>query len=156
MLFPSPPAALKAVGRVLKPRARFAAMVFTTPDRNAFFAKSMAILLRHSGRPAPPPGRPGLFALGADGALARLMAEGGLEDVETRSLRVPLRLQNVSDTLDMMQQAFGAYRAVVAGLDESGRRAAWAEVAEFLKEFEKDGSFEAVSEVVTGSGATPG
>ncbi len=43
----------------------------------------------------------------------------------------------------MMQEAFGAYRAVVAGLGEAERRAAWAEVGEVLAGFEADGRFEA-------------
>lgn len=156
MLFPSPSAALKAVQRVLRPGARFAALVFTTPANSPFFAQSMAILLRHAGKPPPPPGSPGLFALGADGALEALMAGGGLSDVKTRTLRVPLRVPNTTDTLEMMQQAFGAYRAVVAGLDEAQRHAAWAEVAEFLERFEVGGRFETEFEVVIGSGAKPG
>ena len=153
MLFPSPRTALEAVQRVLRRGARFAALVFTTPANNPFFAESMAILLRHAGKPPPPPGSPGLFALGADGALETLMAESGLSDVKTRSLRAPLRLPSVSDTLEMMQQAFGAYRAVVADLDEARRRTAWAEVGEFLKQFEVRGSFETEFEVIVGSGA---
>ena len=156
MLFPSPRTALEAVQRVLRRGARFAALVFTTPANNPFFAESMAILLRHAGKPPPPPGSPGLFALGADGALETLMAESGLSDVKTRSLRAPLRLPSVSDTLEMMQQAFGAYRAVVADLDEARRRTAWAEVGEFLKQFEVRGSFETEFEVIVGSGAKPG
>src|SRR5215472_5592620 len=36
MLFPSPSSSLKATQRMLKPGARFAALVFTTPDRNPF------------------------------------------------------------------------------------------------------------------------
>lgn len=155
MLFPSPSAALEAVGRVLRPGARFAALVFTTPANNRFVAQSMAILLRHAGKPPPLPGTPGLFALGADGVLERLMTDGGYLDVETRTLRVPFRLPNVSDTLEMMQQAFGAYRAAVADLDEAQRDKAWAEVGEFLKEFEIGDRFETEFEVVVGSGATP-
>jgi ubiquinone/menaquinone biosynthesis C-methylase UbiE len=155
MLFPSPPAALRSVQQVLRPGARFAALVFTTPANSPFFAQSMAILLRQAGKSPPPPGSPGLFALGADGALEKLFAASGLSDVRTRTLKVPLRLPSVSDTLDMMQQAFGAYRAVVADLDEARRRIAWAEVGEFLKQFEVRGRFETEFEVIVGSGARP-
>jgi ubiquinone/menaquinone biosynthesis C-methylase UbiE len=156
MLFPSRSAALKAVSGVLRRGARFAALVFTTPANNPFFAQSMAILLRHAGRPPPPPGSPGLFALGADGALETLLSESGLSDVKTRSLRASLRLPSLSDTREMMQQAFGAYRAAVADLDERERRIAWAEVGEYLKQFEVGGRFETEFEVVVGSGAKPG
>jgi ubiquinone/menaquinone biosynthesis C-methylase UbiE len=156
MLFPSPPAALRAVQQVLKPGARFAALVFTTPAKSRFFAQSMAILLRHAGKSPPPAGSPGLFALGADGALETLMADSGLSDVKTKVLRVSLKLPSVSDTVEMMQQAFGAYRAVIADLDGARRRAAWAEIAEFLKQFEVRASFETEFEVIVGSGAKLG
>ncbi|MGB8137397.1 MAG: class I SAM-dependent methyltransferase, partial [Pseudolabrys sp.] len=49
MLFPSPGKALKAAQRVLKPGARFSALVFSAPDNNPFMAKPMAILLRRAG-----------------------------------------------------------------------------------------------------------
>jgi ubiquinone/menaquinone biosynthesis C-methylase UbiE len=48
MLFPAPQRALKAVQRVLKPRARISALVFTTPSNNLFMSKPMQILLRHA------------------------------------------------------------------------------------------------------------
>jgi len=156
MLFPSPPAALKAVSGVLRRGARFAALVFTTPANNPFFAQSMAILQRQAGKPPPPPGSPGLFGLGADGALEKLLREGGLSDVKTRTLRASLGLPSIPDTLEMMEQAFGAYRAVLADLDERRRRAAWAKVGEYLKQFEVSGRFETEFEVLTGSGGKPG
>lgn len=153
MLFSSPPAALAAVRRVLKPRARFAALVFTTPEGNPFFAQSMAILRRHAGKPPPPPGSPGLFALGGDGVLQSLLRDGGFSDVQTRIVQAPLRLPGVPETLQMMQQAFGAYRAVVADLDAAQQRAAWAEVGASLDQFEVDGAFQTRFEFIVGGGA---
>ena len=50
MLFPSPGSAMKALQRVLKPGARFAALVFTTPDNNPFLARTMAVVLRCVGQ----------------------------------------------------------------------------------------------------------
>ena len=156
MLFASPSSALAAVQRVLKPGARFAAMVFTTPANNPFTAQPMAILLRHAGKPLPPPGQPGLFALGGQGVLAALMTGSGLTDVVTKTVRATLRLPSASDALEMMQQAFGAYRAVVADLDDAGKSRAWGEVHECLKQFETGSGFETEPEFMIGSGAKPG
>jgi ubiquinone/menaquinone biosynthesis C-methylase UbiE len=50
MLFPGPAAAVRAIGGVLKPGGRFAALVFTTPDNNPFMARPMRILLQHAGK----------------------------------------------------------------------------------------------------------
>jgi hypothetical protein len=155
MLFPSPGAAVEAVGRVLKPGARFAALVFTTPARSPMLAQPMAILLRHAGKAPPGPGQPGLFALGGEGVLERLLAEGGLVAVETRTVRVRVALPGASDAVQMLQEAAGAYRAVVADLGEAARSEAWNEVHDHLKQFASARGLETELEVVIGSGARP-
>jgi ubiquinone/menaquinone biosynthesis C-methylase UbiE len=136
MLFLSPAQALAAIRRLLKPNARVAALVFTTPAGNPFMARPMAILLRHAHKEPPGPGRPGLFALGGEGALERVMAESGLTALRTRVVRSPLRLASADEALAMFQQAFGAYRAVLSELGEAEKAAAWTEVAEMLREFD--------------------
>ena len=155
MLFPSPPKALEAVRRVLKPGARFAAMVFTTPANNPVMAQPMAILRRHAGKPSPAPGQPGIFALGGDGVLERLMRGSGLGDVKTKAVRAPLVLPSASDALKLMQEAAGAYRAVVADLSDAEKSKAWSEVYESLKQFEASGGFQTELELIIGSGARP-
>ena len=54
--------------------------------------------------------------------------------------------------LEMMQEAFGAYRAVLSGSSESVQTAAWAEVAETLKNFETATEFEGPAEVLVAAG----
>lgn len=153
MLFPSPRQALGAVRHVLKPGARFAALVFTTPANNPFMAKPMGILLRHAGKEPPPPGRPGIFALGADGVLRDLMQDSGFADVQSRILRARLKLPSASAALEMMQEAFGVYRSVVSELTHEQRARAWDEVGGCLRQFETEGHFEAELEFVIASGA---
>jgi ubiquinone/menaquinone biosynthesis C-methylase UbiE len=155
MLFPSPRLALEAVQRVLRPGARFAALVFTTPASNPFMARPMAILLRHAGKSPPAPGRPGIFALGGDQVLENLLKDSGLADVQTRTVRALLSLPDAAHALEMMQQAFGAYRAVVTDLSDADKSTAWAEVHECLKQFEADRGFEIEFEFIIGSGAKP-
>lgn len=156
MLFPSPARALDAVRRVLKPGARFAALVFTTPANNAFLAQPMAILLRHAGKPAPAPGTPGIFALGAPGALENLMKDNGFVGMETQIVKARLTLASALDALHLMQEAAGAYRAVVANLGEDARARAWDEVHQALTAFESEHGFEAGLEAIIASGAAPG
>ena len=155
MLFPSPLRALAAVQIVLEPNARFAALVFTTPAANPFMARPMEVLLRHAGREPPGTGQPGIFALGGNAALERAMTHSGFSHVRTRIARVPLRLSSASEALEMMQEAFGAYRAVVANLSEAHKAQAWAAVAECLKEFETNGGFWTELEFLVCAGARP-
>jgi SAM-dependent methyltransferase len=155
MLFPSPRKALEALQRVLKPNGRFAALVFTTPENNPYMAQPMAILLRHAGKSPPAPGQPGIFALGGEGVLEGLMKDSGLADVQTQTVRARLRLPSTSDALEMMQQAFGVYRAVVADLGPAEKSRAWTEVHECLKRFETNGNFETELEFIIGAGSRP-
>ena len=152
MLFPAPGSALTAVQRVLKPGARFAALVFTTPTSNPFMAQPMRILLRHANKQPPGPGRPGIFALGGGGVLENLMDESGLTNVTTKTVRALLKLPSTLQALEMMQQAFGAYRAVVADLGEAERSKAWLEVHECLKQFENNDGFKTEFEFIIGTG----
>ena len=153
MLFPAPKQALKAVQSVLKPKARFCALVFTTPSANPYMAKPMQILLRHARKEPPPAGKPGIFALGGPGVLEGLLSDSGLADVEAKVVRASLRLASAAEALEMMQQAFGAYRAVVADLDSEARAAAWSEAGECLRQFEGQEGFHAELEFMIGSGA---
>ena len=152
MLFPSPSGALKALRRVLKPNARFAALVFATPDNNPFMAQTMAILLRCAGRSPPRPGQPGIFALGGNGILENLMQSSGLEHVQTKRVTAWLKLPSSSHALEMMQEAFGAYRAMVANLSDAEKTKAWKEVYECLGQFEGADGFKAQFEFIIGVG----
>jgi len=153
MLFPSPSSALKAVQCVLKPGARFAALVFTTPDKNPFMAQPMSILLRCAGKSPPKPGQPGIFALGGNGILESLMQDSGLAHVQTKRVTARLNLPSASHALEMMQEAFGAYRAVVADLSDAEKSKAWNGVYECLKRFEGVDGFGVEFEFTIGSGA---
>jgi hypothetical protein len=85
--------------------------------------------------------------------LETLLSDAGLSDVRTKIARAPLNLPTASDALQMMQQAFGAYRAVVANLSETAQKAAWSEVESSLKEMDGDNGFSTEFEFIIGSGA---
>jgi hypothetical protein len=155
MLFVEPANALVAVRCALRPGGKVAVVVFTTPAANPFMAKPMQILLRHAGKTPPAPGQPGIFALGAPGGLARLLVDSGFVGVEQRTLALPLRMPSAVQALAMMQEAFGAYRAVVSDRPEAVQVAAWAEVAETLKSFTTPTGFVAPAEVLVAAGVKP-
>ena len=152
MLFVAPAQALAVVRRALHPGGKVAVVVFTTPAANPFMATPMQILLRHAGKTPPAPGQPGIFALGASGVLERLLTDSGFVGVEQRTLAIPLRLPSPAQALAMMQEAFGAYRALVSASPEVVRVAAWAEVGEALKTFATPTGFVAPAEVRVGAG----
>lgn len=152
MLFAAPARALTMVRRALRLRGKVAIVVFSTPPANPLMARPMQILLRHAGKAPPAPGQPGIFALGTPGVLERLLVENGFVGVEQRTLGLPLRMPSAAEALAMMQEAFGAYRAVLSDSLETVRVGAWTEVAETLKTFETPTGFVAPAEVLVAAG----
>jgi SAM-dependent methyltransferase len=155
MLFAEPARALGAVRRALRPGGKLACVVFTTPGANPFMAEPMRILLRHSGKTPPAPGRPGIFSLGALGVLERLLADAGFTAVEQRTVTVPLRMPSAARALAMMQDAFGAYRAVIGDQPAAVQEAAWVDVGKTLASFETPTGFVAPTEVLVAAGTSP-
>jgi SAM-dependent methyltransferase len=155
MLFAEPAKALAAVRRSLKPGGKIAVVVFTTPAANPFMATPMQILLRHAGKAPPAPGQPGIFSLGASGVIEPLFTNSGFVGVAQRTFAIPLRMPSALEALEMMREAFGAYRAVVSDSPEAVRVAAWAEVAETLKTFETVKEFVAPAEVLVAAAIKP-
>lgn len=155
MLFPDPAKALTAMKLALKPGGKVAVAVFSTPAANPARSKSMQILLRHAGKPPPAPGQPGMYALGGTGIMENLFAKCGFVDAVSRTLNIPMQMRSATDALQMMQEAFGAYRAVLSDCAEDVRSAAWAEVAGFLKTFETSKGFVAPSELIVAAAARP-
>ena len=156
MLFSDPTRALRAVRGALRPGGKVSVVVFTTPAANPVMARPMEILLRHAGKTPPAPGQPGIFALGASGVIDEIFGASGFVRPERRTVAVTFRTASAAQMLAMMQEAFGAYRAVVSDQPEAVRAAAWAEVAEALKRFETPTGFSAPSEVLVAAAARPG
>ena len=81
------------------------------------------------------------------------MRDSGLIQVQTKLATASLNLPSASHALEMMREAFGAYRAVVADLSDTEKSKAWNEVYECLKQFEGVDGFEAEFKFIVGAGA---
>lgn len=57
-------------------------------------------------------------------------------EVNSRTVEGSFELASASDAVQMIQDAFGFYRAVIGDQSPETQRAAWAEVLDVLKGFE--------------------
>ena len=79
---PDPLGTLTRLHTFLKPEGRLAVAVWGPPD-TVQFARPVSVIATALNLPAPPTGRPGIFALADCETLEHLVADAGFRDVET-------------------------------------------------------------------------
>ncbi|WP_353953148.1 methyltransferase domain-containing protein [Knoellia sp. S7-12] len=150
--FPDQARALKEICRALRPEGRVSAIVYSTPDRNGFFSIPVGIIRRVAGLPAPGPGLPGPFSLGAPGVAEAAYTAAGLVDVTVSTVPSPVRLANAAECVRFERESFGALHQMLSGIDESARTEAWHEIEEALAQFDGPDGFVGPCEMLVVSG----
>ena len=92
--FPDQQRALAGMRRALRDGGRFAAVVYSTPERNEFFSLPVSIIRTRAKLPPPQPGQPGPFSLGGPGVLEQALTDAGFHDVTVETMPAPLRLSS--------------------------------------------------------------
>jgi SAM-dependent methyltransferase len=144
--------ALWEMCRVLKPRGRIAAIVFSTPDKNPFFSVPISVIRKRAQLPAPLPGQPGPFSLGAPGVLEDAFAKAGFPEVETRYAAAPLKMASATECVQFERESFGALQQMLGGLNEAEREEVWREIERELAKYEGPEGFDSPCEVIVGGG----
>jgi ubiquinone/menaquinone biosynthesis C-methylase UbiE len=150
--FPDQQRALAGMKHALKPGGRVAAIVYSTPDRNGFFSIPVRIIRERAQLPAPLPGQPGPFSLGADGVLEAAFAKAGLRDIAVRRVPSPVRLPSAAECVRFERESFGALHQMMSGLAEPQRAQVWLEIEAALSAFETQDGFVGPCEMLVGVG----
>jgi SAM-dependent methyltransferase len=139
--FPDQQAALAGMRAALRPGGRLSAVVYSTADRNGFFAIPVGIIRRRAQLPPPAPGQPGPFSLGPPGAAEQALAAAGFHDIAVEAVPSPVQMASAEDCVRFERESFGALHQMLSGLPEPDRLAAWAEIGEALAQFEGPDGF---------------
>lgn len=153
--FPDQHLALSEMCRTLRSGGRISSVVYSTADRNGFFAVPVGIIRRIAGLPAPAPGLPGPFSLGAPGVAAEAYAAAGLVDVTVTAVPSPVRMTSAADCVRFEQESFGALHQMLSGVGPAERAAAWRQIEEALTQFETADGFVGPCEMLVVSGTRP-
>lgn len=148
--FPDQQRALAGMKRALKPGGRVGAIVYSTPERNAFFSIPVGIIRRRAKLPPPLSGQPGPFSLGADGALAATFECAGFRDVVVEKMGAPVRLPSAAECVRFERESFGALHQMMATLSEAERADTWREIEQELRRFEGPDGFVGPCEMLVG------
>jgi SAM-dependent methyltransferase len=144
--------ALRGIRAALRPGGRVSAIVYSTPDRNGFFSIPVSVIRRRAGLPAPGPGLPGPFSLGAPGALEQALESAGFRDVDVETVEAPLLLPSAAECLRFERESFGALHQMLAAVPEEERENVWAEVEQGLQQFETSTGFVGPCELLVARG----
>jgi len=150
--FPDQQRALAGIRRALKRGGRFAAVVYSTPEKNPFFSQPVGIIRRRAQLPPPLPGQPGPFSLGGERVLASALEQAGFRGVEVRRVDSPVRLPSAAECARFERESFGALHQMMAALSESERAETWKEIKTVLRTYETEDGFVGPCEMLVGAG----
>lgn len=150
--FPDQQKALKETWRVLKPGGRIGAIVYSTADKNDFFSIPISIIKRRASLPAPLPGQPGPFSLGAPGVIEEAFRKAGFKNVRVIRVNSPVLMSNASECVQFEKESFGALHQMLGTLSPEEKDSVWEEIETGLKKFEVNGSFVGPCEMIAAIG----
>ncbi|QIL41879.1 class I SAM-dependent methyltransferase [Pedobacter sp. HDW13] len=150
--FPDQQKALKEMLRVLKPGGKIAAIVYSVPEKNTFFAIPAAIIRTHAKLPPTLPGQPGPFSLSQKGVIELAFSMAGFKDVKSCLINAPLICESAKQCLQFEKESFGALHQMMSGLSEPEKVTVWDEIETALKQFETENGFEGPCEMLVAVG----
>jgi SAM-dependent methyltransferase len=149
MYMPDKQGSLAQVRGALREGGRYAALVFSEPDRNGFFSIPIGVIRRRAELPPPAPGLPGPFSC-AD--LGEQLEAAGFRDVEVHRVDAPLELASAAECTQLERESFGALHQMLVALSEDERTDTWREIEDALGEFESADGFRGPCELLVGVG----
>jgi SAM-dependent methyltransferase len=154
--FPDRQKALAGMKRALKPGGRVGAIVYSTPEANAFFSIPISIIRRRAQLPAPLPGQPGPFSLGKDGVLLEALRDAGFVDIVVERMEAPVQLSSAAECVAFERASFGALHQMMSTMTEPDRLDTWREIEVELRQFERGGGFVGPCELLVAGAASAG
>jgi len=113
----------REIRRVLRPRGRFVIAVWGPRERNPWLGIVLDAASGQLGRPVPPPGAPGPFALEDGDRLVALLADAGFSDIVVDELSVPTHARSFEEWWRRTCALAGPLATILASLPEQAASA---------------------------------
>jgi SAM-dependent methyltransferase len=142
MLMPDPAAALAETRRVLRSDGRLAFAVWSSGERNPWISVAARILVAHRYMPTPEPGDPGMFVLGDEELLHRLVENAGFANVRLQNVAVHSNYPSVDEYVRQSSEMGGMFSKAWAEAREEEQERMKDELCEAFAPFAVDGGYE--------------
>ena len=116
MFATDPRRAVREARRVLRPGGRVAFSVWGPRADNPWMSLIFGAVSARLGRPVPPPGIPGPFALEDAAALAALLHDAALRDVVVEAVDVPMRVSSFEEWWTRTSALAGPLATILASM----------------------------------------
>ena len=143
MFLPNPHEALRKIHGSLKPGAKFATSVWSTPDKVPFISLPMGIAQKvlQPPPPPPPPDAPSLFKLGAPGLIESILEQSGFRDVAASVMTLTFESSSTEEYRGFLQDIAPPIRALISNRRPEEQEAYWKAFVEGVKGYASpDGS----------------
>jgi SAM-dependent methyltransferase len=141
MLMPDPAAALTETRRVLRSGGRLSLSVWSSSARNPWISVAGRILVAHGHMPPPEPGEPGMFVLGDEELVSRLVDNAGFANVRMEDVPVHNDYPSVDEYVRRSSEMGGMFSRAWAEASEEERERMKDEIRKAFAPFAVDGGF---------------
>jgi SAM-dependent methyltransferase len=153
MFMPDLHEVLTRVRRAMKPGAKFAALVWSTEERNPWMGTPLGVAREMGRLPSPPPSLARTSSLSEPGKLERAFGDAGLSDVRTSKIETPREFASIEDALSAMRNTSPARGELLRDMNEAERQRFETEVEQRLAAFvQADGRCVVPGEAILGVG----
>ena len=154
MFFPDLPAALRRVVHLLRPGRRFAAAVWSRPERVPSISTAISVVNGLIGAPPPPPNAPGPFSLADSESLRRAFVAAGLREVHAEYMPVAFEAPSAQAYMELTRDLSAPVVALVEEQPAERRAEIWQAVQDAARRYAlPDGRVRMWNETICISGA---
>ena len=141
MLMPDPAKAVAETRRVLRSGGRLALSVWSSGARNPWISVAAGILVAHGHMPPPAPGEPGMFVLGDEELLRRLVENAGFANLRMEEVPVHNDYPSVDEYVRRSSEMGGMFSRAWADAPKGEQEQIKDEFREAFAPFAVDGGY---------------